>query len=171
MTRVEINSTSGSTGTGLKKCSPSTRPGFLVAAAIFMIGMLEVLDASTASGSVITSSSLAKIEDLMDSSSMTASMTSWRSAKSARSVVNFRLATAASRSRSVIFPAETPRSSDLVIRSRPAVVSASVVSNTSTSTPARADTSAIPAPICPAPITPTRVIPSVIFVLLPEHRC
>ena len=47
------SSTSGSTGTGLKKCRPSTRLGFFVAAAIFMIGMLEVFDASTASGSVI----------------------------------------------------------------------------------------------------------------------
>ena len=49
-----ISSTSGSTGTGLKKCRPSTRLGFFVAAAIFMMGMLEVFDASTASGSVMT---------------------------------------------------------------------------------------------------------------------
>ena len=55
------SSTSGSTGTGLKKCRPSTRLGFLVAAAIFMIGMLDVFDASTASGSVMSSSSSAKI--------------------------------------------------------------------------------------------------------------
>ena len=53
MTSVLTSSTSGSTGTGLKKCKPSTRPGLLVAAAIFMIGMLDVFDASTASGSVI----------------------------------------------------------------------------------------------------------------------
>ena len=55
------SSTSGSTGTGLKKCRPSTRLGFFVAAAIFMIGMLDVFDASTASGSVMSSSSSAKI--------------------------------------------------------------------------------------------------------------
>ena len=52
VTSVLISSTSGSTGTGLKKCSPRTRPGFSVAAASFMIGMLDVFDASTASGSV-----------------------------------------------------------------------------------------------------------------------
>ena len=52
VTSVLTSSTSGSTGTGLKKCRPSTRCGFLVAAAIFMIGMLEVFDARTASGSV-----------------------------------------------------------------------------------------------------------------------
>jgi hypothetical protein len=34
----------------LKKCRPNARCGFLVAAAIFMIGMLEVLEASTALG-------------------------------------------------------------------------------------------------------------------------
>jgi len=97
-----------------------------VAAASFMMGMLDVLDARTASGSVITRSSSAKMPVLMSSSSITASMTNCRSASSARSVVNLSLATAASRSRSVIFPALTPRSTDLTIRLRPAVVKASV---------------------------------------------
>ena len=120
------SSTSGSTGTGLKKCRPSTRLGFFVAAAIFMIGMLDVFDASTASGSVMTSSSSAKILPLTASSSMTASMTSWRSDRSARLVVNLSLASAASRSRSVSLPPLTPRSSDLVMRAVPAVVSSSV---------------------------------------------
>jgi hypothetical protein len=44
----------------LKKCKPSTRLGFLIAAAIFMIWMPEVFDASTAPGSVTISSSSAK---------------------------------------------------------------------------------------------------------------
>jgi hypothetical protein len=44
------------------------------------------------------------------------------------------------------------------MRLRPAVSSASVVSNTVTPTPQRTATSAIPDPICPAPITPTRWI-------------
>ena len=60
VTMVSITSTSGSTGTGLKKWSPSTRLGFFVAAAIFMIGMLEVFEARTASGSVTTLSRSAK---------------------------------------------------------------------------------------------------------------
>ena len=41
---IEVtSSTSGSTGTGLKKCMPSTRPGCLVSAPSFMIGTDEVL--------------------------------------------------------------------------------------------------------------------------------
>ena len=39
------SSTSGSTGTGLKKCSPSTRSGFDVPAPSFMIGTDDVLEA------------------------------------------------------------------------------------------------------------------------------
>ena len=59
--------------------------------------------------------------------------------------MNFSFAIAAARSRSVTLPALTPRSSDFMMRLRPAVVSSSVGSYTSTSTPARADTSAMPA--------------------------
>ena len=91
VTSVLTSSTSGSTGTGLKKCRPSTRCGFLVAAAIFMIGMLDVFDASTAFGSSMTASSSEKISALTASSSMTASITSWRSDRSFSSVVNVRL--------------------------------------------------------------------------------
>src|ERR1700687_5070294 len=39
-----------------------------------------------------------------------------------------------------------------------------------TSTPARADTSAMPAPICPAPITPTRSIESLTENSLTQHQ-
>ncbi len=112
-----------------------------------MIGMLDVFDASTAFGSSMTASSSEKISALTASSSMTASITSWRSDRSFSSVVNVRLSIARSRSRSVTLPELTPRSSDLTMRLRPAVTSASVFSKTLTSTPARADTSAIPAPI------------------------
>ncbi len=45
-------STSGSTGTGLKKCRPSTRSGFDVPAPSFMIGTDDVFEArNSASGS------------------------------------------------------------------------------------------------------------------------
>ncbi|CFE39416.1 Uncharacterised protein [Mycobacterium tuberculosis] len=160
MTSVRTNSTSGSTGTGLKKCRPRTRCGCLVAAATFMIGMLEVFDASTASGSVTTRSSSAKISDLTASSSTTASITSCLSDRSLRSVVKVNRPRARSRSRSVTLPALTARSSDFTMRLRPAVINASAGSNTVTSTPARAETSAMPDPICPAPTTPTRWIAS-----------
>src|SRR5690625_4774736 len=58
------------------------------------------------------------------------------------------------------------------MRLRPAVTSASVVSKIATSTPARATTSAMPAPICPAPTTPTRstrLTPSCATVFLSFH--
>lgn len=73
---VVTSSTSGSTGTGLKKCMPTTRSGLAVETATFMIGIEEVLDASTASGSVTTLSSSAKIRVLTSSLSTTASTTS-----------------------------------------------------------------------------------------------
>ena len=50
----------------------------------------------------------------------------WQEVESLSSVVNFRLANAESRSRSVILPVLTPRSSDLVMRALPAVVNSSV---------------------------------------------
>ena len=49
-------STSGSTGTGLKKCRPSTRSGREVPAPSFMIGTDEVFEArNSASGSTLSS--------------------------------------------------------------------------------------------------------------------
>src|SRR6516165_9016964 len=170
VTSVLTNSTSGSTGTGLKKCRPSTRCGFPVAAAIFMIGMLEVLDASTDSGSVTTRSSSAKICALTASSSTTASITSCRSARSLMSVVKASWESARSRSRSVTLPALTPRSSDFTMRLRPAAISASVGSYTVTPTPARTATSAIPDPICPAPTTPTRSITACLLKCASRRR-
>ena len=155
---VLTSSTSGSTGTGLKKCMPSTRSGRAVHPARVATGTAEVLVANTAPGSVTISSSCRKTADLAASSSATASITSWRSQKSPGSVVKRRRRAACSRSRSVILPEDTPRSRDCRIRERPAVVSSRVDSHTRTSTWARAQTSAMPEPICPAPTTPTRVI-------------
>jgi hypothetical protein len=66
-------STRGSTGTGLKKCSPSTRSGRRVPAPSFMIGTEEVLEArNSASGR--TSSRRVKSARLAPSSSTIASM-------------------------------------------------------------------------------------------------
>ena len=144
---VVTSSTSGSTGTGLKKCMPITRSALAVAMPSFMIGIEEVLEASTAFGSVTTLSSCLKISVLIDSSSITASHTICRSAKSPRSVVNRSRAEACSRSRSVSFPLLTPRSRDRRMRDLPAAASSRVVSYTNTSACARAQTSAMPAPI------------------------
>ena len=66
-------STSGSTGTGLKKCSPSTRSGFDVPAPSFMIGTDDVFEArNCASGS--SASSRVNSSRLASSSSMIASI-------------------------------------------------------------------------------------------------
>ena len=40
------------TGAGLKKCMPTTRPGSAAALAIAVIGIEEVLEASTARGAI-----------------------------------------------------------------------------------------------------------------------
>ena len=54
-------SISGMTGTGLKKCSPTTLSGRCVAEAISVIDSEDVLDARIASGLQITSSSVKSV--------------------------------------------------------------------------------------------------------------
>ena len=114
----------------------------------------EVLEANMVSGphrsfSAENSSFFAAI------SSMMASITRCRSARSERSVEKRRRLHAASRSASVSLPLSTARSSDLRIRSRPPSISSSLTSRTTTSKPAFAATSAMPLPMSPHPTTPT----------------
>ena len=150
-------STSGSTGTGLKKCRPSTRSGREVPAPSFMIGTDEVFEArNSASGS--TSSSR------------------WNSSRFAGLVLDDRLdrrvgALEVVDARAVGEPVggrrrgppptacpsarrgpATSRSAPARARPRP-----SSASTTVTSTPERAHTSAIPEPISPPPTTPIRM--------------
>ncbi len=150
------SSTSFSTGTGLKKCTPMTCSGRLVAMPSFMIGIDEVFDAKIASGSSTTLSSAVNTSVLTCSFSATASTTRLRSAKSATSVVNRIRSSAASRSDSDSLPLRTPRPSEVAIRAFAASVAPRSTSAISTSRPARAHTSAIPEPISPDPTTPTR---------------
>ncbi len=112
----DTTSTSGWTGAGLKKWMPRTRSGREVACAKRMIGIDEVFDAKIASSSVTTSSRRAKIDFLISSFSLAASMTSCRSASSAMSVVNRSRALAASLSAAVSLPFSTARASDVSIR-------------------------------------------------------
>ena len=70
------NSTSLSTGTGLKKWMPTTCSGRFVAMPSFMIGIELVLLARIAVGSVTIASSCLKIATFAVSSSSTASTTS-----------------------------------------------------------------------------------------------
>jgi hypothetical protein len=159
--RLGTTSTSGSTGTGLKKCRPITRSGCVVTDASFMIGMDEVLLVSRQSGETIAPS-VRNTVDFSVSSSTTASTTTSRSARSASSVVNDSRASAASRSSSLNFPARTARPRDVASRSRADSAAASSTSRRSTSKPARAATSATPDPMMPPPTTPTF---SVMFLL------
>ena len=71
-----VSSTSGITGTGLKKCAPITDPGRLVASASFEIAMVEVFEARIVASSMTMASRHAKRERFADSSSTMASMTS-----------------------------------------------------------------------------------------------
>jgi hypothetical protein len=79
VSRDDTSSTRVSTGTGLKKCSPTTCSGRPVAMASFMMGMADVFEARMAS-SATTLSRVAKTSSLSGSDSDTASSTSWRSA-------------------------------------------------------------------------------------------
>ena len=160
-----ISSTSLSTGTGLKKCSPMTCSGRLVTMASFMIGIDDVLDASSASRLVTTLSRAVNTSTLVGSCSATASTTSSRSAKSPMSVVNLRRSRAEFRSPSDSLPDRTPLASDAVIRPRPVSSASALISLTRTSSPARAHTSAMPEPINPEPTTPTRLISPTCHVL------
>ena len=72
-------------------------------------------------------------------------------------MVKVRRPTAASRSESDNLPDDTPRSSEVSTRLRPRSAAAASISRTTTSSPARVQTSAIPAPIRPQPTTPIRV--------------
>ena len=75
----ETTSTSGRTGTGLKKWIPITCAGRLVAIASFIIGIDDVFDARTAYSSETILSSCSKTSSFAGSDSTTASTTSWRS--------------------------------------------------------------------------------------------
>jgi len=98
---VLTSSTRGSTGPDWKKWQAEHTTRIRVAAAIFMMGCLTC---STPAPRRICDELVEFGEDLAFtvSSSMIASMTSWRSDRSARLVVNLSLPSAAVRSRSVI---------------------------------------------------------------------
>ena len=121
VSRLGTSSTRRSTGTGLKKCMPITRCGWGVTAASFMIGIDDVLLVSSASGRA-TLPSAWKIAIFSASSSMTASTTRSRSARSAMSVTARTRPSAASRSAVVSLPDFSARASDL--RTRPSALSA-----------------------------------------------
>ena len=149
-------STSGSTGTGLKKCSPITLCGCEVPAPSFMIGTDEVFEArNCASGS--SASSRLNRSRFNPSSSMIASIAASAPSTSSSDDVKASRSKAAERSSSETWPPRTPRSSDFAIAACDFSMRSASTSTTVTSTPERAHTSAIPEPMSPPPMTPTRM--------------
>ena len=147
-------STSGCTGAGLKKCMPTTCWGRCVAVARSMMAMEEVLEASTACGGVMVSSS-PKMRRFSSRFSMTASMTRSQPARSARSWEYDRLAAAASWASAVMRPRACALPSEVPMRCCTCSTAAASISVTVVWTPLRAHTSAMPEPIVPPPTTPT----------------
>ena len=154
MTTVRITSTNDSTGAGLKKCSPTTRRGFAVATAISVTDSEEVLVASTVSGPTIRSRA-AKMSFLSSRCSGTASTTSPQPATASSDVAYRTRACTAAASSGVSFPRSTALAVECSSASRPRAVPAWSTSTATTSSPVRATTSTMPAPIVPSPMTPT----------------
>ena len=121
-----------------------------------MIGIEDVFEVRSASSRETIASSFLKSSIFAASFSTIASTTRSQPANSARSVVNAMSRNADSPSCAVSFPDFCARCIERSTRALPASTSFSSGSLTTTSSPARAHTSAMPEPISPQPITPTR---------------
>ena len=145
----EMTSTSLMAGTGLKKCSPTSRPGCASPAAIAVGVNEEELDASMQSGPTTPSSS-ANSAFFAPRSSTIASATTPHSLSPAIST--------AVRSSAAGSASSRPFSTCALTRSRIFAIARSAAPGTAsarrTRRPATAATCAIPAPIVPAPTTP-----------------
>ena len=153
VTTVRTISTRFCTGAGLKKWTPTTRPGLALAVEISVTESEEVLVARIASGRTI-SSSRRKISFLTSSDSTTASTTKSASLTSSIVVVNEIRPSSSAWSSSLILPRATARPVECSRWPRPRSTAASSTSTPTTVKPSRAKTSAMPAPIVPRPITP-----------------
>ena len=151
-------STSGSTGTGLKKCRPSTRSGCLVSAPSFMIGTDDVFEArNRASGSSASrrAEQLA-LDGLVLDDRLDRGVGALERRRARSRTRCARAAAVPARPRRACPSARRDRASARSPRSRARARSPSS-STTVTSTPERAQTSAIPLPMSPPPTTPTRM--------------
>ena len=126
---LRTTSTSGISGTGLKKCSPITRSARAVAAANAAIVRLDVLEAKIVAGPTCGSSSRNSAV-LSDRSSVIASMMRPAGASAASSVVNCSCSSAAAWSAVASFPFSTSFASDLAMPAFPRPIAASSVSRT-----------------------------------------
>ena len=108
VTTVRTISTRFWTGAGLKKCTPTTRPGWALAVEISVTERLEVLVARIASGATMPSSSL-KMPFLISSDSTTASTTKSASCRSFIEVLSVIRPSSSAASASVSFSRLTAR--------------------------------------------------------------
>src|SRR5213595_3483079 len=154
---VRTTSTSGISGTGLKKCKPTKRSPRFVAAAIAAIVRLDVFEAKMVAGPHRSSSSFHRAF-LSSRSSVTASTTTSHGFRSAVAVVKCKRVRVASRSEAVSFPFSTNLASDFSIPARALSQTCWDTSRTVVSNPAAAATWAIPLPMSPQPSTPTRLM-------------
>src|SRR2546430_450807 len=152
---VRTTSTSGISGTGLKKCSPTKRSPRFVAAAIAAIVRLDVFEAKMVAGPHRPSSSFHRAF-LSSRSSVTASTTTSHAFRSAVAVVKCKRLRVASRSAAGSFPFSTNLASDFSIPTRALSQICWDTSRTVVAYPAAAATWAIPLPMSPQPSTPTR---------------
>ncbi len=157
-----MSSTSAMTGAGLKKCRPTTRPGSAAAGAIAVIGIDDVLEASTARGA--TRDSSANSSRLSSSDSGAASTISSQGASSATVPTPSRRSADAASAR----PFTAQRLSPSRARSRPRCRASSSGSSSRTRAPEAAASCAIPEPIVPAPTTPTTRAAGIVVVSVAE---
>src|ERR1700757_3981192 len=173
VSRARTISTNFITGTGEKKCRPSTREGSPTAPPSRAIGIEDVFEARIVSGPTISSSSL-MIEILSSGFSGTASITRSLAATSLSSLVNVMLANAASRLPESTFPRLTALSRDFCSLERAASMN-SGNSRTTTGNPAIDADSAIPAPMSPPPRMATdriaRVIAASVSIVPERFNC
>ena len=151
---VRTTSTSFISGTGLKKCTPSTWPGRFVAAASAVTLHDDVLEARIACGGQIRSS-FANVSFLSAWFSVIASTTRSTALRSSSRVVPAMRPSASSLAFASSLPLATRPSSVCRSRSRPRLTSSSLASTKRTPKPACAATCTMPEPMSPQPITPT----------------
>ena len=157
VSRLVTSSTRRSTGTGLKKWMPMTCSGRLVAMPSFMIGIELVLLARIAcrvGDDLVERAEHVDLRRLVLDHRLDDELAVGELAEVGGERGRGR-APRRARPRSSL-PERTPRSSDVVSRCWPASAAPASTSRTTTSSPARAHTSAMPEPIRPLPTTPTR---------------
>ncbi len=154
--RPEITSTSGISGTGLKKCMPTTRPGCLRPVPSAVIDNDDVFEARMHPGAA-TFSMLAKSSRLAARSSAMASITSPATQVSASVTTVVMRASAASASAAARRPLAVSRCSASAMARLAASAAPKRMSCSCTRWPCSAAIWAIPAPMVPAPTTATRV--------------